>query len=140
MVSKKLGGNPTDDKKASVERFNNFVYPVLSNVGFRKIDKRGHRMVNTESRTIIIPKSCPSDVKHSREIQQLTRELLKKYEGYSVYILFHRNKEEWADKPVYANVLRSIMKNQKIKGVICGLDYLVYSLNDMVAGKLTYKI
>jgi len=137
---KKLGGNPLVDRKPSLERFNEIVEPILTKKGFERIKHNGHTMKNDKTKTIIISKSCPSDVKHVRETKQLTNELKKTYEGYTMYMFFHRNKEEWFTKEVYISVLQSIMKNKKLKGVVCGLDALSSSLNDMLDGKLLYKI
>lgn len=140
MAFKKLGGNPLMDRKESMERFNEMVEPILTKKGFERIKKSSHIMVNENTKTIIISKSCPSDTKHVRETKQLTNELKKQYEGYSVYMFFHRNKEEWMMKEVYVSVLQSIMKNKKLKGIVCGLDALSSSFTDMLSGKLLYKI
>ena len=137
---KKLGGNPLVDRKNSIERFTEIVEPILLKKGFQRIKTNGHTMVNENTKTIIISKSSPSDVKHVRETKELTNELKKKYNGYSVYMFFHRNKEEWFTKQIYISVLQSIMKNKKLKGVVCGLDSLSTSLNDMLLGNLLYKI
>ncbi len=140
MALKKLGGQPLIDRKESMERFNEVVEPILNKKGFQRIKKNGHTMVNDSTKTIIISKSCPSDVKHVRETKQLTNELKKQYEGYTMYMFFHRNKEEWMTKEVYVSVLQSIMKNKKLKGIVCGLDALSSSFTDILSGKLLYKI
>jgi len=140
MTTKKLGGDPLIDRKQSIERFTEIVEPILIKKGFERIKRNGHTMVNEKTKTIIICKSCPSDVKHVRETKQLTNELKKKYDGYSIYMFFHRNKEEWFMKEVYLSVLQSIMRNKKLKGVICGFDSLLSAFSDIFAGKLLYKI
>lgn len=137
---KKLGGEPLVDRVDSVKRFKQIVQPILEKAGFTQIKKNGHTMINDSDKTIMICKSCPSDIKHIKEMKQIVRELKKKYEGYTPYTLFHRNKEEWINKPVYVSVLQSIMKNKQLKGVIVGLDALASSLEDVSNCKLIYKI
>ena len=136
----KLGGNPIVDRYASIQRFNEIVEPILSKKGYFKLKSNGHTMVNDSIQSIVISKSCPSDIKHVREIKELVRELKKKHKGYSIYLFFHRNKKEWAHKPVYKSVLYSILKNKNLNGIICGLDELSTSFSSMVSGEVIYKI
>lgn len=140
MSVKKLGGDPKLDRIASIQRFNEMVEPILSKKGFFKIKSNGHTMINENTNTIMICKSCPSDVKHVREIKELVRELKKKHKGYVIYLLFHRNKREWIQKPVYLSVLHSILKNKNLSGIICGLDELSTSFDSIVNGEVIYKI
>lgn len=140
MSKIRRGGNPLIDRKESVERFNTVVKPILMAKGFEKQKGASHVMVSESNKTIIIPKSAPSDMKHKREIRALVRELRKKYDGYTIYLVFHRDKEEWCDKPVYMTTLRSILDIKSLNGVICGLDKFIKSLNDICGNKLIFQI
>ena len=140
MNAFKKGGNPLTDRKESMERYQTFIKPVLGAKGFEKIKGTSHTMVCHGSKTIVVPKSSPSDTKHVREMRALTRELRKKYDGYSIYVVFHRDKEEWSDKPIYMNTLRRIMDIKSLNGVICGIDNFSKSLNDICGNTLTFKI
>jgi hypothetical protein len=140
MSAFKRGGNPLIDRRESMERYSTIVKPILGNKGFEKIKGSSHVMVCHSSKTIVIPKSSPSDTKHVREMKTLVRELRKKYDGYSIYVIFHRDKEEWSGKPIYMNTLRRIMDIKSLNGVICGIDNFIKSLNDICGNTLTFKI
>ena len=140
MKTLKKGGNPLTDSRESIERYQVFIKPVLGAKGFEKIKGNSHIMISHSNKCIIIPKSAPSDYKHRNEIRELIRQLRKTYIGYNVYILFHRDKQEWLDKPSYMGTLRSIMDIKSLNGVICGIDNFVKSLNDICKNELIFKI
>jgi hypothetical protein len=140
MAGFKQGGNPPVDMKESKERYQTFVKPVLEAKDFQKIKGNSHTMVSHSSKTIIIPRSAPSNTKHKREMRELIKGFKKQYVGYNVYVFFHRDKQEWIDKPSYMATLRSIMNIKSLNGVICGIDNFAKSLNDICGNQLIYKI
>ena len=124
-------GNPVENKKESVERFKTIIKPVLSARGFYQLKGNSHVMISDKSKTLIISKSCPSQTTHVKAFKAIVSDLRKKYEGYSIYIVFHRDTNEWYDKPEYVSTLRYIMENKSLKGVICGIDNFVKQLNNL---------
>jgi hypothetical protein len=131
-------GNPVENKKESIERFNTIIKPILSARGFDKLRGNSHIMISDTSKTVIIPKSCPSQTTHVKAFKATTKELKKKYEGYSIYILFHRDTEEWYDKPIYVSTLRSIMDDKSLKGVICGVDKFIKELKSIESNRMVF--
>ena len=73
-------------------------------------------------------------------MRELIKGFKKQYVGYNVYVFFHRDKQEWIDKPSYMATLRSIMNIKSLNGVICGIDNFAKSLNDICGNQLIYKI
>jgi predicted RNA binding protein YcfA (HicA-like mRNA interferase family) len=137
----KRGGNPLLDRTESMERFNSFVKPALQSRGFEQIRGNSHIMVNHEDKTIIISKAAPSDTKHVGELQSICKDLKRRFEGYTQYLIFHRPKPEWIDKPIYASTLNRIMKkNNYLTGIVCGLDSMVTSMKSMCNGEILYRI
>lgn len=128
-------GNPVQDKKESIERFKTIINPLLSVRGFVQPKKNSHLMISDKSKTLIIAKSCPSQTTHVKAFKTIVADLRKKYEGYSIYIVFHRDTNEWYDKPVYMSTLRYIMDNKSLKGVICGIDNFIKQLNNLEQNK-----
>jgi predicted RNA binding protein YcfA (HicA-like mRNA interferase family) len=141
MKHLKKGGNPLTDRMESMDRFKTFIKPVLTKLEFVQIRGNSHIMVNHKEKTIIIPKASPSDTKHVGELQSICKDLKKHYEGYTQYLVFHRPKVEWIDKPIYLTTLQRIMKkNNYIKGIVCGLDSFVSSIKPMCNGEVIYNI
>ena len=140
MAVLKRGGNPSNDRKESVERYRTIIKPILEAKGFEQVKGNSHVMVSHNGKTIIIPKSAPSDVKHIRETKALVRELRKRYDGYCIYVIFHRDFEEWSNKPIYMNTLRRIMDLKSLNGVICGIGKFIKSLNDICSNKVTFQV
>jgi hypothetical protein len=131
-------GNPVENKKESIERFNTFIKPALSQNGFVKLKGNSHIMISDTSKTVIIPKSCPSQTTHIKSLKLTTKELKKKYEGYSIYILFHRDTKEWYDKPIYVSTLRSIMRDNSLKGLICGMDKFMKEFKNIQSNHMVF--
>jgi hypothetical protein len=131
-------GNPVENTKESIERFQTIIKPILSAKGFDKLKGNSHIMISDTSKTVIIPKSCPSKVEHVKSLKLTTKELKKKYEGYSIYILFHRDTEEWYGKPIYVSTLRRIMRDNSLKGVICGMDKFMKEFKNIQSNRLVF--
>jgi len=140
MSAFKRGGNPPVDTKESKERYQTIIKPILGAKGFEKVKGNSHIMISHSGKTVVIPRSAPSNTKHKKEMRELVRGLRKKYVGYNVYVLFHRDKQEWFDKPSYMSTLRSIMDIKSLNGVICGVDNFIKSLNDICGNTVTFKI
>ena len=117
--------NPRMDAQNSIEIFEKMVLPACENQGFYRYNKRSNIMINDSTKTILFVTSAPSQTKQPRYYKSKVKEFKSEYEGYSAYILFTRNKDEWSDKPTYMNTLRKILGLNTLRGVVCGLDNLV---------------
>lgn len=136
----KSGGNPVEDRREAMIRFNTIVEPVFSNKGFRRLDKRSQILVNHESRSIVHVTSSPSQVKLPNDIKQKMRKLNKQLEGYSHYVLFTRDYSEWKNKTVYENTLTRVLGITKLHGVVTGLNNLTKMLTSVQSGNRFYMV
>ena len=135
------GGNPILDRKAAVERFNNIVEPVFSNRGFRKINKRTQILINDETKSIVHVTSAPSQRKTYNDFKvKVNKFSVKEYKGYSNYILFTRDYNEWTDKDTYQSILKKVMSLPKLKGVSTGLGKLPDVLGNIESNNQFYLI
>jgi hypothetical protein len=140
MTNVNKGGNPVLDKKESVERFNKFVEPIFNQEGFCRLNKKSHTLINTNTKSIVITTAAPSQYKFINDIKFKVKEFKKKYEGYSVYILFTRNFEEWSDKTVYMNTLKKTQGVSGLNGIVIGIDKLVKLINSTKNNNILYLI
>lgn len=130
MTFPKTGGNPLQDRKESVKRFNEIVYPVLSHKGFVKLKDNGHVMYNGEMNSLVIVTSCPSQTKMVGDSKSKIRKFRRQFgKDLNVYIYYTRDYSEWKDKPVYQTVLRQIMSIKTLSGISTGLSNLAPTLN-----------
>jgi hypothetical protein len=140
MLNSYQGGNPPLDKKESVDRFKKFVEPIFNEEGFYRLNKKSQTVINTNTKSIVITTSAPSQYKFINDIKFKVKEFKKKYEGYSVYILFTRNFEEWSDKSVYMNTLRRTQSVSGLNGIVVGTDKLVKLINSTKNNNILYLI
>jgi hypothetical protein len=128
------GGNPTEDKKASVERFKTIVEPVLTNQGYQRLKGNSHIMYNPQHNAVVFITSCPSQTKMYSDVKHRIQKLSKQYKStsnqpLSFYVLYTRDYSEWASKEIYITTLRRIMHIGKVVGVGIGLDNMIKFLH-----------
>lgn len=132
--------NPREDAQKSIEIFQKIVLPTFEKEGFYRYNKRSNIMINDGTKTILFVTSAPSQTKQPKYYKSKVKEFKSKYEGYSAYILFTRNKDEWSDKPTYINTLRKILGLNGLKGVVCGLDNLVTLISQTKTNSFCFQV
>jgi|TARA_R110001606_G_scaffold7539_3_gene33226 hypothetical protein len=135
------GGNPHEDAKAAKERFKTIVEPIFLNKNFRRLNKRNQILINDKTKSIVHVTSAPSQRKTYNDFKVKAKKYsLKEYEGYSNYVLFTRDYNEWKDKNTYQSTLKKVMSLPKVNGVATGLGHLTDVLSGIEANDKFYII
>ena len=139
-MSKTKGGNPFEDSREAVIRFETVVEPTFRNQGFRRMDKRSQILINDTTKSIVFVTSAPSQPKLVGYYTNKVKLFKKQLEGYSSYILFTRDSNEWNDKPTYVNIMKRTMNIGGLKGVVSGLDKLPRMISKVKDNSQCYLI
>jgi hypothetical protein len=137
-----VGGNPQEDKREAVERFNRVAKPVLESNGY--IQLKGHTMYNEELNAVVFVTSCPSQIKAKGDMADKIRSMAKEYkkQGLSVptfSVFYTREYSSWSSKSIYISNLRQIERIGRVVGIGVGLGNLIKFM-DKIRTKEFFRI
>ena len=139
-MAKNQGGNPFEDSREAVLRFETVVEPTFRNQGFRRLDGRSQILINDTTKSIVFVTSAPSQGKLIGYYKDKLKKFKKELEGYSPYLLFTRDSQDWNDKPTYVNIMKKTMNISGFKGVVSGLDKLPRMIGKVKENSQCYLI
>jgi hypothetical protein len=139
-----VGGNPKEDKREAVERYDRVVKPVLESNGYRQLKGNAHTMYNEELNAVVFVTSCPSQIKGKGDMADKIRSMASEYKkrGLSVptfSVFYTREYSSWSSKPIYISNLRRIERIGRVVGIGVGLGNLIKFM-DKIRTKEFFRI
>lgn len=135
------GGNPTQDRKESMERFKTIIEPIFKGLQFKRLKGNSQFMYNEETNTMLIVTACPSQTNMPRATRDRIKQWRKVYGlNLKCYLLYTRDYSEWESKPTYVSTLRYMMNIKQLNGIGTGLKNLPMFINRITNGELFFAI